>query len=336
MTKKFRSHCPLFLVWLLFAASLLPARGFSQITTIRCWQVSCRLPVYNQQEQADTSVTLSRRLYMDGDLLMYEFSGYQYFVFKKDSLSGIEYNDHHPELARAFGVDSLKHALIPYLNQFGLFKKGIGRLVSTVSRASSGQLKETYYDINWGKHPNSDSCYVTYSDRFDFLPREMSLAPALDSLYQKRLCELKMVITPSFDKQTNRMIGRGELICKLEEVSDFNRDTIQSYFSRYRHERTREEKTREGAADARSESPERGLGGIRPIYPGGGNRPSIGMGSWSAGAGILTLFLRTVRADWGKFAYFYRYANEAQRILFPLSFVADPRGRAQLCPGQHR
>ena len=206
--------------------------------TIRCWEVSCVLPVYNQQGQVDTSITLSRRLYIDDDLMMYVCAGAQYFIFEKNSLSGIRYDDQHPELTRPFDVDSLKRSMVPYLKQFDLFKRGPGRLVATVSHAGSGGLTETYCDINWGKHPNSDSCYVTYSDRFNFLPREMSLDEGLDSLYQKRLCEFKMIIRPHQDQQAHRIVGRSEWIWKLEEVSDFNRDNAKAWFSRYLHEST--------------------------------------------------------------------------------------------------
>ena len=256
MTKKFRFHCRLPLAWLLFVAALLPARGFSQTTTIRCWEIGYRFPVYDQQGHVDTSVTYGKRLYVKDDLMMYVYSygyatgidgvgqtssgtGYQYFIFGKDSLSGIQYDDQHPELTRPFGVDSLKRSMVPYLKQFDLFKKGVGRLVSTVSHAASGQLIETYYDINWSEHPNRDSCYVTYSDRFNFLPREMSLDYVLDSLYQKRVCEFKLVVNAGFDTKRNFKYDRSEWIWKLEERSDFNRDTIQSYFSRYRLERAR-------------------------------------------------------------------------------------------------
>jgi hypothetical protein len=247
MTKNFRLHGRLVLLWLLFAALLLPALGFSRaatpacgsgehVDTIWCWEVSCTLPVYIDQERADLSITLARRLYVDGGIMMYVYAGSQYFIFGKDSLLGIRYDGHHQELTTPFGVDSLKRSMVPYLKQYDLFKKGIGRLVATVSHAGSGQLRETYCDINWGKHPNSDSCYVTYSDRLNFLPREMSLDERLDSLYQKRLCEFKMIIHPHADQQAYRMVGRSEWIWKLEEVRDFKRDTIQSYFSRYLHD----------------------------------------------------------------------------------------------------
>src|ERR1700723_817586 len=52
---------------------------------------------------------------------------------------------------------------------------------------------------------------------------------------------------------------------------------------------------------------------------------SLAPGGWSAGAAILTLFLVSTAVIWGKFAYFYRYANEDQPILFPLSFIAGYR-----------
>jgi len=251
MIKKFRRSGRLVIQCLLFMLLLLPAWGFSQTTTIRGWEVGYRFPVYDQQGHVDTSVTYGRRLYVENDLMMYVYSygyatgidgvgqtssgtGYQYFIFGKDSLSGIQYDDQHPELTRLFGVDSLKRSMVPYLKQFDLFKKGPGRLVSTVSHAGSGQLRETYCDINWGKHPNSDSCYVTYSDRLNFLPREMSLDYALDSLYQKRVCEFKLVVNAGLDTKRNFKYDRSEWIWKLEEVSDFNRDSIQSWFSRYR------------------------------------------------------------------------------------------------------
>jgi hypothetical protein len=214
---------------------------------IRCYQVSCRLPHYNEQEQVDTFFTLSRRLYMTGDLMMYalpyEFAtgvdgvqtssgtGMQYFVFDRGGSSGIRYDDHHPEETGPFSIDSFRRSITPYLEQYGLSKKGIGRLVSAVSHAPT--LKEVYCDINMEAHPNNDSCYVTYSDRFDFLPREMSLSYTMDSLYRKRLCEFKMVITPGRDKRTNRIPGRSEWTWKLEELTDFNRDSIQFYFSKY-------------------------------------------------------------------------------------------------------
>lgn len=238
MAKKFHLPGRLPILWLLFAALLMPAWGFSQTTTIRCWEVSCLLPVYNQQGRVDTSVRIAMRLYIDGDLMMYAYSyGYatgEYFIFGKDSSSGMRYDDRHPELTWPFGVDSLKRKMVPFLKQYDLFKKGPGRLVSTVSHAESGQLMETYCDINWGKHPNSDSCYVTYSDGFNFLPREMSLDETMDSLYQKKLCQFKMVIHPVPDQRNHRTFDRSEWIWKLEEVHNFNRDTIESYFSRYR------------------------------------------------------------------------------------------------------
>jgi hypothetical protein len=252
MTKKFCFWCPVPLPWLFFASSLLPSRGFTQSTAIRCWEVGYRFPVYDEQGRVDTSITVSKHLYVESDLMMYAYSygyatgvdgqqltsgtGCKYFIYEKDSLSGIQYDDQHPEFTRSFGVDSLKRLMVPYLKQFDLFKKGVGRLVSAVSHAGSGQLEETYCDINWTKHPNHDSCYVSYSDRLNFLPREMSLDVTLDSLYQKKLCRFKMVIHPAPDQQAHRTYDRSEWIWKLEEVSDFNRDTIQAYFSRYRHD----------------------------------------------------------------------------------------------------
>ena len=108
-------------------------------------------------------------------------------------------------------------------------------------------------------------------------------------------------------------------------------------------ERTREQRPVEGPVDTRSEALREGW--RNPADPGSGSfvlgleecrgRSSIRMGASPAGAVILTLFLRTARADWGEFAYFYRYANQDQPILFPFSFAADYRCRAQLCPGQH-
>ncbi len=247
------------LVGLLLMLLLAPVWGFTRIfigghratDTIRGWEVSCLQPVYGVDGRVDTTIKLSKRLYADGDLEMYVRSyeyatgidgvgqtsagtGYQYFIYSKDSLSGMRYDDYRPELNGHFDVDSLKRSIVPYLTQFDFFKRGVGRLVSTVSHAGSGQLDETYCDINWGKHPNHDSCYVSYSDRLNFLPREMSLDIALDSLYKKKLCQCKMVIHPAPDQQAHRTYDRSEWIWKLEEVSDFNRDTIQSYFSRYR------------------------------------------------------------------------------------------------------
>jgi hypothetical protein len=264
MVKKFRFRCRLLLVWLIFAAALLPARGFSQAInpalgfrspadTIRCWEVSCVLPLYDSGGRVFTSDTSARRLYVNSDLMMYVFSygyatgidgagqtssgtGHQYFIYQKDSLSGMRYDDHRPELNGHFVVESLKRSMVPYLKQFGLFKKGIGRLASTISHAASGQLVETYYDINWDKHPNSDSCYVTYSDRLNFLPREMSLDQTLDSLYQRKLCKFKMVLHPAPDLHNHRKFDRSEWIWALEEVHDFNRDNAKVWFSRYRHD----------------------------------------------------------------------------------------------------
>ena len=266
MAKKFRSPGRLSVLWLLFAVALLltslppslrifangrPAFGSgARADTIRGWEVGFQLPVYDSVGRVAASMTVAKRLYMEDGLMMYVYSygyatgidgvgqtssgtGYQYFIFGKDSLSGIEYDDQHPELTRPFGVDSLKRSMVPALKQFDLFKRGVGRLVSTVSHAGSGQLEETYCDINWGKHPNPDSCFVTYSDRFNFLPREMSLDQTLDSLYQKRLCKFKLVIHPAPDR-THSKFDRSEWIFKLEEVSDFKRDTIRSYFARYR------------------------------------------------------------------------------------------------------
>ena len=251
MTKKFRFRCRLLLLWLLFAGSLTPVRGFSQTDTIRCWEIGYRFPVYNQQGRVDTSIANARRMYMDGNLIMYTFlygyatgvdgqqltsgTGYLYFIYGKDSLSGIRYDDQHPELTRPFDVDSLKRSMVPYLKQFELFKKGVGRLVSAVSHAGGGQLEETYCDLNWNKHPNQDSCYVTYSDRFNLLPREMSLDKKMDSLYQKRLCQFKMVIHAGTDPQTHQKFDRSEWIFTLKEMRDFDRDNAKAWFSRYRH-----------------------------------------------------------------------------------------------------
>ena len=269
MIKKFGLFDRLPLLGVFFALALLPALGFSgadgvtrsrtgaaagdHADTIRCWEVSCLLPVYGADGRVDTTVKLSRRLYVDGDLMMYASSygyatgidgvgqtssgtGHQYFIYRKDSVSGMRYDDYQPELNGHFDVDSLRRGMTPYLKQFDLFKKGVGRLVSTVSHAESGLLEETYCDINWDTHPNSDTCYLTYSARLNFLPREMSLDATLDSLYQKKLYQCKMIVHPAPDQQNHRTFDRSEWIWKLEEMRDFNRDTIQSYFSRYRHD----------------------------------------------------------------------------------------------------
>jgi hypothetical protein len=243
-----------FLPWLLAAWNCVAAQDTDAPGkvgrgkgAIRCYQVSCRLPHYNEQEQVDTFFMLWRRLYTTAGLMMYTFpyddatgvggvptssgTGMLYFVFDSNGSSGIRYDDHHPEEDGPFAIDSFKRSITPYLKQFGLFKKGIGRLVSAVSHAQT--LKEIYCDINMEPHPNHDSCYVTYTDRLDFLPREMSLSYTMDSLYQRRLCDLKMVVTPRRDKQTNRLAGRSEWTWKLEELADFNRDSIQFYFSKY-------------------------------------------------------------------------------------------------------
>jgi hypothetical protein len=209
--------------------------------------------VYGAAGHVDTSLKSSKRLYVEGDLMMYAYSydyatgtdgvgqtssgtGWYYLIYQKDSLSGIEYDDLFPARNGHFNVDSFRRSMVPYLKQFALLKGGAGRLVSTVSHAASGGLEETYCDINWVKHPNSDSCYITYSDRFNFRPREMSLEVKMDSLYQKKLCQFKMVIHPAPDQQNHRTYDRSEWIWRLEEVRDFNRDTIESYFARYLHD----------------------------------------------------------------------------------------------------
>jgi len=265
MAKKFRLRSRLLLVWLLFAAaqlpvSLTPAQGFSRVAapaagsggparggpadTIRCWEVSCLLPVYNQHYHVERSDTSAMRLYVGDDLMMYEFTGHEYYIFEKDSLSGIRYDDRFPDQPASFPVDSLRRMITPYLTHFGLFNKGIGRLVSTVSQSESGLLKETYTDVNLEKHPNADSCFVVYTDRLNFLPREMSLSYTMDSLYQKRLCNLKLVVRPRLVPNSNQVADRSEWVWALQEIRNFDRNNAQSYFSRYRHERMRK-----GAAD---------------------------------------------------------------------------------------
>jgi hypothetical protein len=222
MIKKFCFYC---LLVLFFA-------NWTHADTIRCWQVSCRLPHYNEQGQLDSFITMSRRLYVDGQLMMYVYDGNQYYLFHKDSLSGIYWDIGHPDLTKSFRVDSLRQMATPYLTHFGLFKKGFGWLVSTTIDARTGSLKETYCDVNFHKHPNADSCYVTYTDRFNSLPPDMSLSYSLDSLYGKRLCEVRLVMMPAPAQSGSRMVRRAEWSWKLEEIRDFDRSAIQSYFSR--------------------------------------------------------------------------------------------------------
>ena len=248
MIKKFCFCCSLVLLW---GSSLMPAQGqVGKPDTIRCWQVSGRLPHYNEQGQLDSFVTMSRRLYVDGPLMMYVFDGNECYLFLKGSLSGICWDMRHPDLASPFRVDSLQRMATPYLTHFGLFKKGFGRLISTTIDVRTGLLKETYCDINFHKHPNADSCYVTYTDRFNSLPPDMSLSYSLDSLYGQRLCEVRLVMTPASAptpaststsaptpssasaKFGSRMGRRAEWSWKLEEIRDFDRSAIQSYFSR--------------------------------------------------------------------------------------------------------
>ena len=243
MIKKFRFRYRPLLVWLLFVVSLTTAWGFLRpavpvsgpgglADTIRCWEVSCTLPHYNEQGQVDSFVTMSRRLYVDGSLMMYVFDGNECYLFHKGSLSGICWDIRHPDLASSFRVDSLRRMATPYLMHFGLFKKGFGRLISTAIDPRTGSLRETYCDINFHKHPNADSCYVTYSDKFNSLPPDMSLSYSLDSLYGKRLCEVRLVMTPDHPQSASRMARHAEWRWKLEEIRDFDRSAIQSCFSR--------------------------------------------------------------------------------------------------------
>ena len=74
MAKKFRSRRALALVWLLFAVLLTPARGFSQTTTIRCWEVGFQLPVYDSVGRVAESMTVAKRLYVEDGLMMYVYS----------------------------------------------------------------------------------------------------------------------------------------------------------------------------------------------------------------------------------------------------------------------
>jgi len=208
--------------------------------------------------------------------MMYVYDGNEYYLFHKDSVAGIYWDNRHQDLASSFRVDSLQRMATPYLTHFGLFKKGFGRLISTAIDDRTGSLKETYCDINFRKHPNADSCYVTYTDRFNALPRDMSLSHSLDSLYGKRLCEVRFVMrnagagvgtsaaagvsgsaaartaataaaSGSAPVRTFAAAGvprsaaaepgsgifhRAEWSWKLEEIRDFDRATIQSYFSR--------------------------------------------------------------------------------------------------------
>jgi hypothetical protein len=210
---------------------------------------------------------------------------YQYFVFGRDSLFGLEYDSGDPAAGpKRLPVEKASLMLIPEWPRATFFIPGVTRMVSSVRDGGakgagardagvrgagvrgagakdagvrgagpeslggpgggpgglSGlvRLREAYCGLAVDStRGTSDTCYLTYSSGFKGLPAGISLSHEMDSLRQMKLCEVRLVVGPHFEKKENRRLGRCEIVWKLEELTSFDRDSAQHYFSRYRADR---------------------------------------------------------------------------------------------------
>jgi hypothetical protein len=216
--------------------------------SIHCFIRSFHITTADDQGIPHTTPIFEDRVYVCGDLWMMESvthsmehrppdtdryeDYYAYLVFEKDSLTGIEYQSKWPDSTSKRAVDA--STTIRRANDTMVL--GIlGRqrhLVTSVQDPHTGVLTEIYTRL-WDQPRDVDTCRLYYSKRLEGLPFFESLSSYLDSTHNARLFEVRVTIDSGFSQQLKRMVGKGEMLWKLEENAFFNRDSIYGYFTRY-------------------------------------------------------------------------------------------------------
>ena len=157
---------------------------------------------------------------------------YAYLVFEKDSLTGIEYQSKWPDSSSRRAVDAFTNISSENgAKTYGVLG-GQPHQVSSVRDPHTGILTEIFTRL-WDQPRDVDTCRLYYSKRLEGLPFFLSLSPYLDSTHNAQLFEVRVTEDSGYSQQLKRMVGKGELLWKLEENVFFNRDSIYGYFTRY-------------------------------------------------------------------------------------------------------
>lgn len=226
---------------------------------LHCYLLVMKFPIYdkNGKEGPNDFFNGTNKVFLYRDLAMFEIpygydSGvvnngqpvvhetrYKYFVFHKDSSSGIEYELHYPDRALHLKVDSERRYIGGFTDttKTGVFNtQGKFPLVSSQRDVSAGSLLEIYKIVD-PKHPaDGDSLWLWYSDRFGMLPANLFFVHDKDSLPQMRLVRVHLQVhfhDGAAMPGDPAIPDHGDIFWKIEETPFFNRDSAAIYFSKY-------------------------------------------------------------------------------------------------------
>ena len=226
---------------------------------LHCFLLSMKFPIYDKQGNKLPMEYFNgfNRVFQYHDLAMFEIgygfdsgrvgdgppvvSGtrYKYFVFQRDSASGIEYELRYPDRALHLKVDSERR----YIGGFTDTSKtawtklqGDFPLLSSKRDVAGGSLQETYRVLD-PKHPDdADTLWLWYSDRYGMLPAMLLFVHDLDSLPQMRLVRVHLMVhfhDGAAMPGSPVLPDHGEIFWKVEETPFFNRDSAAIYFTKY-------------------------------------------------------------------------------------------------------
>ena len=233
----------------------------SDTQDLRCFVFTVKFPMYDARGNSipNDLFNNTHRVFIYHDLAMYELSygfdsgrvndgppivsetRYKYFVFHKDSASGIVYELRYRDRFIRGNVDSMS--------------KQLGGLTDTGKTRSifNGQFPLLYSKWNDGggtrleaykipdlKHPEDrDTLWLLYSDRFGLLPRNLCHIRDGDddSLSPMKLAQVRVQVhfhdVPPAPGYSYELPYHGEFLWKVEETPFFNRDSAAMYFAKY-------------------------------------------------------------------------------------------------------
>ena len=226
--------------------------------TMRCFSMSFKYTVCDKPGQCMEAgpMDYTNRIFLYDDLVMYELPygfatgttgrepdtseiRYSYFVFRRDSSRGVEYDLHYPDSVRHRQVASVLHGMGGFKDdeKGGFFDRRSSPFLYKQWDVANGNLMEVYLLGDSAHIAPSDTLWLFYSDRYGMLPGNLLAKHDKDSLPKMRLVRMRarFVIPPEQQRsaQNGFVPDHGEINWKMEETAFFNRDSAMMYFSKY-------------------------------------------------------------------------------------------------------
>jgi len=226
--------------------------------TIRCFSMSFTYSVCDKQGKCleGGPMNQTNRIFLYNDLVMYELpygfatgtmgrepdtseTRYSYFIYRRDSSMGVEYDLHYPDSVRHRRADSVLRGISGFKDEdkSGFFDRTSSPLLYKSRDAANGNLMEVYLLGDSGHIAPSDTLWLFYSDRYGMLPGSLLARHDRDSLPKMRLVRMRarFVIPPEQQRsiQNGFMPDHGEINWKIQETAFFNRDSAMMFFGKY-------------------------------------------------------------------------------------------------------